>query len=172
MRTLLVVSVLSVAVALAGCERKPDSTTSGKPPSGGSAKKDDHAHKPGEKDEYDHADEPGKHDDHTGPAIELGENAVNAMKVKASRDAGQLKAGGDAPIDVWIDGGLGSAAVVRFWIGTEDAKGSLKAKAEVEEGKWHSHAEIPDPLPAGSRLWVEIEGKDGKKAVTSFDLKK
>jgi hypothetical protein len=90
---------------------------------------------------------------------------------KASRDQGQIKPGEDAPIDIWLDGGLGNAAAVRFWIGTQDAKGSIKAKAAVEDGHWHTHGEVPDPIPADSKLWVEIEGKDGKNTVVSFDLK-
>ncbi|GMU84596.1 MAG: hypothetical protein IPM64_16775 [Phycisphaerales bacterium] len=171
MRTLILASMLSVAVALAGCERKPESTKPAAGGSSGAAKQDDHDHKPGEKDDHDHgkeADTDGAH----GPSIELGEATVNGMKVKAARDAGDIKPGGDAAIDVWVDGGLGNAAAVRFWIGTEDAKGSIKSKAEVEDGKWHTHAEVPDPLPAGSKVWVEIEGKDGKKSVASFELKK
>lgn len=171
MRTLILVSMLSVAVALAGCERKPESTKPAAGGSSGAAKQDDHDHKPGEKDDHDHGKEADTHGAH-GPLIELGEATVNGMKVKAARDAGDIKPGGDAAVDVWINGGLGNAAAVRFWIGTEDAKGSIKAKAEVEEGKWHTHAEVPDPLPAASKLWVEIEGKDGKKGVASFELKK
>lgn len=171
MRTLILASMLSVAVALAGCERKPESTKPAAGGSSGAAKQDDHDHKPGEKDDHDHGKEADTHGAH-GPSIELGEATINGMKVKAARDAGDIKPGGDAAVDVWIDGGLGNAAAVRFWIGTEDAKGSIKAKAEVEEGKWHTHAEVPAPLPAASKLWVEIEGKDGKKGVASFELKK
>lgn len=58
-----------------------------------------------------------------------------------------------------------------FWIGIESAKGSLKAKAEDENGHWHTHGQIRDPLPADSKLWVEIEHNDGKKSLVSFDLK-
>lgn len=174
MRTLILASMLSVAVTLVGCDSKPNASPPSKPAAGGSsgaAKKDDHGHKPGEKDDHGHDKEADTHGAH-GPSIELGEATVNGMKVKAARDAGDIKPGGDAAVDVWIDGGLGNAAAVRFWIGTEDAKGSIKAKAEVEEGKWHTHAEVPNPMPAASKLWVEIEGKDGKKGVASFELKK
>ena len=72
-------------------------------------------------------------------------------------------------------GGTAKATAVRFWIGTQDAKGSIKAKAEVEDPKdpnrWHVHAEIPNPLPAASKLWVEIESSTGEKHVVGFDLK-
>ena len=62
---------------------------------------------------------------------------------------------------------------VRFWIGTEDAKGSVKAKAEEETTEnWHSHAEVPNPLPAGSKFWVEVEPPSGQSFTVSFDLKR
>lgn len=153
-----------------GCDRPPPKSTASTPvqPKGASHS-DEHDHAEGD----DHAKEGEKPaGGHGGAVIELGTTTLNGMNLRASRDAGELKAGGDAPIDLWIDGGLGSAAVVRFWIGTEDAKGAMKAKAEIEDGKWHSHTEVPDPLPQGSKLWVEIEGKDGKKTVASFELQK
>ena len=125
---------------------------------------------------HDHADGDHAHDHaapsdgHThGATIELGEAEAGGFKIKASRD-GDVKAGGEAPIDVWVNGGKGGNAV-RFWIGTEDAKGSVKAKAEVEVDHWHTHAEVPDPMPAGTKLWVEIEGDGGAKTVVGFDLK-
>ncbi len=157
--------VIASAWLVTGCERKPqpaqpsaDSSKSGAVPHAGSAAKTDRAGLP--------APVAG----HSGEAVELGESTVNGMRVKASRDQGDLKPGGDAPIDIWLNGGVGDAAAVRFWIGTEDAQGSVKAKADVEAGHWHAHAEVPDPLPVESKLWVEIEAKDGKKSVASFGL--
>jgi len=154
-----------VACLIAGCDQKSKSTggggTTNKTPSAAD-KHDDHAG-------HDH--EAGRNDKHSGAVVELGETTVDGMKIKASRDKGDIKAGGDSPIDIWVDGGLGGAMAVRFWIGTEDAKGSVKAKAEVEAGHWHTHAEVPSQLPPGSRLWVEVEGKNGKKSLASFDLK-
>lgn len=174
MRTLILASTLSVAITLFGCERQRDSTTPASPAAGvsvGATRNGNHDHKPGEQHEGDRAQEDDKQiGGHGGPVIELGTTTVGGTAVRATRDRGDLKPGGDAPIDVWIDGGLGDAAAVRFWIGTQDAKGSIKAKAEVEEGRWHTHTEAPDPLPVASKLWVEIEGKDGTKTVVSFDL--
>lgn len=148
--SLFPIAMFAAAALLTGCERKPE--TSEPTPS------------PAPKTEAPAAG-------HSGEVIELGETTIDGMKVKASRDKGEIKPGGDSPIDIWIDGGLGDAAAVRFWIGTEDAKGSVKAKADVEAGHWHTHADVPDPLPAGSKLWVEIEAKDGKKTQTSFEMK-
>lgn len=156
-----IVSSLAVAVALllSGCDQKSSETSSG-----GTATTSDH--------EHDHStDKKEPAGDAKVEVIELGTATVEGQSVKASRDKGEIKSGGDAPIDIWIDGALGSAEAVRFWIGTEDGTTSVKAKAGVEDNHWHTHAEVPDPLPTDSKLWVEIEGKDAKKSVVSFDLK-
>lgn len=133
----------------------------------------DHDHDHGGADhDHDHAEAPADthNDGHThGATTQLGEQDAGGFKIKASRD-GDIKAGGDAPIDVWVTGGA-KVASVRFWIGTEDAKGSMKAKAELETDNWHTHAEVPDPLPAGTKLWVEVEAEGGVKTVVGFDLK-
>jgi hypothetical protein len=110
---------------------------------------------------------------HSGENIELGTVQVGTMTIRAARDKGEIKPGGDAPIDVWIDGGLGNGvSAVRFWIGVEDAKGSVKAKADVEDGKWHAHAEVPNPMPVDAKFWVEIETAKGEKSVGSIALSK
>ena len=180
-RTLSLVSLI-LSVAVLGCEKAEDKQATkeaSKPaamtPPGGAkpavAKKDDHGH-----EGHDHAAEEksasGGHAGHGGEVIPLGTAKVGAFEVRASRDKGDIKPGGDAPVDVWIDGGVGKGVTtVRFWIGTEDAKGSIKAKADIEDGKWHTHTEVPSPIPAGSKLWVEIEETGGKKTLGSFDLK-
>ncbi len=183
MKRILSLVSLILSVAVLGCEKaedkqaakeasKPAATT---PPGGAKpdvAKKDEHGH-----EGHDHAAEEksaasGGHAGHGGEVIPLGTSKLGAFEVRASRDKGDIKPGGDAPVDVWIDGGVGKGVTaVRFWIGTEDAKGSIKAKADIEDGKWHTHTEVPSPIPAGGKLWVEIEESGGKKTVGSFDLK-
>jgi len=167
MKRLLVNSLVAFCIVLVGCEKKstespgkPDSLAPETPKPGAEAQK------------------PPAGPGHGGGIIELGTTKVGDLAVRATRDEGEIKPGGDAPIDIWLTTDAGEPALVsavRFWIGTEDAKGSIKAKAEIEDPKqtnhWHTHGEVPDPLPAGSKLWVEIEGKDAKKTVASFDLK-
>jgi hypothetical protein len=125
---------------------------------------------------------PAEHKDaaagHGVAVIQLGTSTIGGFDVKATRDEGQIVAGKDAPIDVTVTPAAGSTAkatAVRFWIGTEDGKGSVKAKADIENpaepNRWHTHAEIPNPMPTGSKLWVEIEDDKGGKSVGSFDLK-
>jgi|LauGreDrversion4_2_1035121.scaffolds.fasta_scaffold14780_2 hypothetical protein len=105
-----------------------------------------------------------------GATTQLGEQEVAGFTVRASRD-GAIASVPDAPIDVWITGGSGRVTAVRFWIGTQDAKGSVKAKAEIEKDNWHTHAELPSPMPAGSKLWVEFEVEGSAKQLVGFDLK-
>jgi hypothetical protein len=127
---------------------------------------DDHDHD----HDHDHAGESAPMEDgHSGVVTQLGEQPAGAFTVKASRD-GEIKAGSDAPVDIWVSGGSPVAAV-RFWIGTEDGQGSVKAKAEIEGDHWHTHCDVPSPLPAGAKLWVEVEAESGEKSVCSFELK-
>jgi hypothetical protein len=154
-RTLVAASCLFAgSLALVACDGKDHSH--GTATSGAKPKADDHGHAHG--------------DGHThGPVTQLGEQTAGGYTVKASRD-GELKPGGDAPIDVWITGGAAKIAAVRFWIGTEDAAGAVKAKAELEKDNWHTHVEVPSPLPAESKLWVEIEAEGGEKTLAGFAL--
>lgn len=179
---LYALSILSVLGLLVGCDR----SSSSNPPR--SATPNASTPAPDGHQEADGHDQDGKkHTEtkkdagsvgHGGAIVELGETTVDGMKIKASRDKGEIKAGGDAPIDVWVmtpDGKPATVAAVRFWIGTEDAKGSIKAKSEIEvptePNHWHTHAEVPDPLPPGAKLWVEVEVNQDAKKVASFDLK-
>lgn len=157
-------------VALAGCESKSETPAKGGAPaaSGGHAHDHDHDHA----HNHDHGDGHG----HDGRAIELGEGTAGPFKLRAARDEGEVKAGGDAAVDVWVDAAAADApkvVAVRIWIGTEDAAGSIKARAEIEgePNHWHAHAEAPEPMPAGSRLWVEIEDDRGGRHTASFELK-
>lgn len=147
-----IVLVLAANPFLA-CEKKQPPTSS-----------KSHVHNPGDGHTHD--------DDH-GAMIDLGEQTVSGFTVRVSLDH-EVHAGGDAPIDASISGGAPTerVTVVRFWIGLQDAVGSVKAKAEIEKDHWHTHAEVPDPLPAGSRLWVEFETDGGGKHSVGFDLKR
>jgi hypothetical protein len=101
--------------------------------------------------------------------LPIGETTMSGLKLVATMDE-PVKPGGEGAFDVVITGGKPKA--VRFWVGTENAEGSVKAKAEEETtDNWHTHAEVPDPLPAGSKFWVEVEPQTGAPFKTSFDLK-
>mgnify|MGYP001174123003 CR=1 FL=1 len=149
-------SIVALAAPLGGCEKKLEPS---KPATSDTSTQKDHAHKDG--DGHDH-----------GATTQLGEQSAGGFTIKASRD-GDITPGKDAAIDVWVTaagGGDARVTAVRFWIGTQDAKGSVKAKAELEKDNWHTHAEIPSTMPAGSKLWVEVETDGGTKTVVGFNL--
>lgn len=149
---LFILTIAAIAAPLGGCDRGAEPA---RPATGTAAVPGDHTH--------------GNDGGH-GATTSLGEQSAGGFTIRASRD-GVIKPGGDAPIDVWVTGGAAKVSAVRFWIGTQDAKGSVKVKAEIERDNWHSHAEVPNPMPAGSKLWVEVEADSGEKSVVGFDLK-
>ena len=64
----------------------------------------------------------------------------------------------------------GSKAV-RVWIGVATARGSVRALAETKkDGGWHVHVEVPKAPPAGSAIWVAVEGADGQVVNGSIPL--
>lgn len=169
---LLAAPLLALAMPLSGCEKKAEQSTK-------TAASDGHDHKPGDKhdhksgDGHDHKD--GDDHDHKdghghGPKTELGSQTAAGMTITAIRE-GDVTPGGEATFDISVTGGTAKAAAVRLWVGAQDAKGSIKAKGEAEGDGWHAHVEVPKPLPAGSKLWVEVEAAGGEKQVVGFDLK-
>lgn len=176
-----VLSIIPTVFSVGGCEREADPTSAA---TNGVATTHDHNHEEG--DSHDHglsthvataAANPHEGHDHGdghdhGETTQLGEQSAGGFTIKASRD-GDIVAGKDAAIDVWVTatgGGSAKVVAVRFWIGTEDAKGSVKAKAERENENWHTHAEIPSPLATGSKLWVQVESEGGEMTLAGFDL--
>lgn len=144
--------------------------------------KDNHKHDG--KDGHDHSkdakpattggggDKP-KTGDHAG-AVTLGETTVAGLKVTAKQDE-PIKAGGEGAFDLIITGYPAGAKpkAVRFWVGTESGEGSAKAKADEQTpDNWHTHVEVPNPIPAGAKFWAEIEPAAGEKFKVSFDAKK
>jgi hypothetical protein len=161
----LAVPMLALTVGLTGCEKKAE--TPAKPAAGttGATKADGHDHKDGDGHDHDHKDGHGH-----GPKTELGSQSAGGMTIVAARE-GDVTPGGDATFDISVTGGAGKPAAVRVWVGTQDGKGSIKGKAEAEGDGWHAHAEVPKPLPAGSKLWVEVETAKGEKHTVGFELK-
>ena len=174
--------VLLSAVVAGGCKDEPTPVLDSPPPNKGPATQAGHGAEngspSGEKDHdhkgADHTDDhdhKGDHDHEEGDLTPIGTAMIGGMEVKVSQE-GELKPGGETGFDVNLPAGTAKPKAVRFWVGVESAEGSSKVKAEPEgENTWHAHAEVPGPLPAGSKLWVEIEPETGAKATGSFDLK-
>lgn len=56
----------------------------------------------------------------------------------------------------------GEVKAVRAWVGPEDASGVMVVKPEPEYGYHHGHYEVPSPVPADAKLWIEIESPSGE----------
>ena len=158
LRKLIVASFVGTAALVAGCKDDDKSTGSATPQGTGSGGAGSAQQTP--------ATQTGEHN-----RIPMGEKTVGGLKLVATTDGPvKAKGGGEGVFDLVITGGKPKA--VRFWVGTEDAKGSVKAKAEEETtDNWHTHVEVPDPIPAGSTFWIEVEPQDGQASKASFDLK-
>ncbi|MDA1008100.1 MAG: hypothetical protein O2800_03725 [Planctomycetota bacterium] len=123
----------------------------------------------------DHGHDDHGHDDHGGhvpaPVVDLGSTTIGPFQIIAQRDAGAVVAGGEIAVDVDVTSTTTKAIAVRFWVGTEDAKGSMKAKADIENptspNRWHTHVELPSPMTSDARLWIEIETASGERSTGS-----
>lgn len=161
--TLLIGTVLTSAALLGGC-KDDTQTTGGQPPGTSQATRPaptagEHPHTDG--DEHEGDDHPDR--------VELGTKTIGGLTLKAMQNE-PVNPGGEGAFDLVITGGKPKA--VRFWVGTEDGEGSVKAKAEEETpDNWHTHVEVPDPLPPGSKFWAEVEPTTGEPFTVSFDLK-
>ena len=164
MKKLALTTVLGLAVLSVGCDDSTHTHDSGSASGGSSANAPADSSATAASQPAAAAAAPHNH-------LPLGEKTVGSLKLVATMDAPVKAAGGgEGAFDVVITGGKPKA--VRFWVGTEDAKGSVKAKAEEETtDNWHTHAEVPQPLPPNSRFWVEVAPPTGEKFVASFDLK-
>ncbi len=84
---------------------------------------------------------------------------------------GQIEPGGRVVYLLAVDRPIGG---LRLWIGVKDGSGSMKAKAHGGHGGrggLHAHVEVPDPLPKGARLWLQVEDVEGKKSMLSLPLR-
>lgn len=107
-----------------------------------------------------------------GPTAAVGTVTIGATTVAASA-SGTMAIGKAWHIELKLTPAQPAPKAVRIWIGAENARGSVKAKAELEhaaEGEYSTHVEVPAPLPADAKLWVAIEAADGQSAKGSIAL--
>jgi hypothetical protein len=151
----------SLALCLAmtlGCEKKAEQAKSSAVPA---AQKDEHGHDAGSHEGHEH---------HAGEKHDLGTTKVGDFEVAASY-SGTITPGKEVDVDLTLKGERGKVAAIRAWIGTEDAKSSIKAKAAPEGEAYHAEVEAPEPMPAGAALWIEIETNQAQKLVGNLALK-
>ena len=99
-----------------------------------------------------------------GDETNLAPIALEPFTVKALH-IGELSVG---HFNLYVEGG--EPAVVRAWVGDEGASDVVVTKAEFEVDHHCAHIEVPSPLPADARFWVELETADGKRMKGSAEV--
>lgn len=121
---------------------------------------------------HDHGDEHAKDDGHghDHDEVPLGTAKLGDLEVECWQGHGKLAAGKEMHLVVKLPFNDGGATVVRAWIGTSDRMGSRVAKGEYapSHDDYDIHAEAPDPLPADTRWWIEVDRPDDPPVVGSI----
>ena len=178
-----VIATATVCLSLAGCAGEDDGPNPKPPP--GAHVHGDHDH--GAAGEHTH-DDGSAHDHDTGDAHEHGDGDDHDIG-DAHEHGGTYSVSGDAfggrALRVEVGGGLkpgsqlhvegevvsGPATeVLRVWVGDASGVGSMKARTDVLNGRFHVHVVVPAQLPAGSALWFEHVGADGERQTVSVPL--
>lgn len=120
---------------------------------------------------HDHAAE-GAHAH--GKAESVGAVDISVYKVAVSA-SGAIAAGKEWHVELRLNPDQPVPKAIRVWVGAENGRGSVKAKAEAEKdakGEYGAHVEVPNPIPADSKLWISIEPDNGQTAKGSLALPK
>ena len=112
---------------------------------------------PGEKQEQKEGEE-----GHKGEKRDLGKQQIGGHTVQVTQ-VGDVKPGTEAIFVLTVSGGAGKPKAIRGWVGVESGERSIKSKAEDEEKEYHLHHQVSKPLPANSKLWIEVETSAGRK---------
>lgn len=134
---------------------------------------DDDGHAHDDRDGHDHATPAVRksgvdHDDHGhGEGGSIGTATIGAWNVAVS---GEIRAGAEAHLDIKLSGSTARPTAVRVWIGSQDGRGAMKQKADGGDNAYHAHADVPSPIPAEAKLWIEIDDGKGSKAVGGFAI--
>lgn len=100
---------------------------------------------------------------------DLGTTTIAGLKIEKVTQEGRIVPGHEGAFDIIIGEGQPEPNALRAWIGVESGKGSAKGKLEKEPNRhYHSHVRVPDPIPAGSRYWLEVEPASGSSGKASF----
>jgi len=115
------------------------------------------------------ADEPAPEEDHEHAEDPLGTATVGDIEVELAQGHGVVVAGEEAHLVVKLPYSDGGSTVVRAWLGTADRTLSYVGKGEYapSHDDYDIHATAPDPLPAETLWWIELEQPDGTKRVGS-----
>ena len=109
-----------------------------------------------------HAAEEG-HKHGKGEKHKLGRQTIGNYTVSVIL-IGEVEPGEHVDFDIKLIDAKTDPKALRVWIGTADAAGSEKATGTKGATTYTGEVNAPKPLPAGSKLWVELETEDGTKS--------
>jgi hypothetical protein len=159
------IATLSLLLSVGGCGNRGDETEVTSRNAGG----DTHTHADGSAHD-DHADEGGD-DDHAHDEVDLDPVTIGGMRIELAQGHGGVAAGEEGHLVVKLPYNDNGATTVRAWIGGEDRTLSMVGIGEYapSHDDYDIHAVAPDPLPANTMWWIEIEKPDGTKVVGSAE---
>ncbi len=94
-----------------------------------------------------------------GAAAALGSVTLGAHTVAVA--SGAVTPGAELHVDLTVTPVQPAPQAIRVWVGAENGRGSVKAKAEGTAGAYEAHVEVPATLPAGAQLWISIDAAGG-----------
>ncbi len=129
---------------------------------------DTHTHADGSTHD-DHAEDAMGEEDHAHDETSLGAVSIGDMQVELAQGHGAVAPGAEGHLVVKLPYSDDGATIVRAWIGGEDRTLSFVGKGEyaASHDDYDIHAIAPDPLPANTMWWIEVEKPDGTKVVGS-----
>ncbi len=160
---ILTIAMSLWAIACGQSSEKESQTPAAAPQESGS-----HTHADGSTHD-DHASESTGEEDHAHDETPLGAVTIGDMQVELAQGHGAVAAGQEGHLVVKLPYSDNGATIVRAWIGGEDRTLSFVGKGEyaASHDDYDIHAIAPDPLPANTMWWIEIEKPDGTKVVGS-----
>lgn len=158
-------ATLSLLLFVSGCGNSGDENKE----TGSDAGGDTHTHADGMTHD-DHADGSGDHD-HAHDEVELDPVMIGGMRIELAQGHGAVAAGEEGHLVVKLPYNDNGATTVRAWIGGEDRTMSMVGNGEYapSHDDYDIHAVAPDPLPATTMWWIEIEKPDGTKIIGSAE---
>lgn len=102
-------------------------------------------------------------------SVSIGTVKIGQYEVEAFQE-GSVTAGKEATFQLKLKG-EGEPEAIRVWIGIESARGSSKGKAHKHGDVIEVHCDVPETIPEGAKLWIELE-QGGSKTKGAVDYKK
>lgn len=105
-----------------------------------------------------------------GKPVALGKASIGTAAC-AVTGAGEVVPGQEWHVGVVLPPDAPAPKTIRVWVGTESGRGSEKARAlKTTGGSYEAHVAVPNPLAAGSAVWIAVESAAGQTEKGSVSL--